>query len=420
MKATERSRVPKANRDRSERLPLEGVRIVDVTWAWAGPFCSLQLAHLGAEVIRIESHDRPDMNRRSRPFADGEPGINRSGVFNQYNQGKRSLAVNLSQSAGVDLVCDLVAQSDIVVENFAPGVMDKLGLGYDKLSDLNPSLIMLSLSGYGATGPYKKRVAYGVALVMISGLASLTGYRDGPPSDVGIPYADPNAGLHGAFALLAALWHRRRTGRGQHIDLSMFESQVAVLAEAVMAKAMTGESPPRLGNRDPWMSPHGFFPCKGDDVWVALCSRDDHDWRNLSSVMERPDLALDPRFATLHSRKQHEDELETIVARWTGTLSPHEVARRLQASGVPGFPVYSAKDLVEDTHLNTRGYFTKLTHPEVGSRVHAGIPWQYTKTPLTVKRPAPVLGADTEYVVKEILGRSDGDLEYLVSHGVLY
>jgi len=399
--------------------PLEGIRVVDMTWAWAGPYCSLQLAHLGAEVIRIESHLRTDMNRRVPPYADNKPGLNRGGSFNQWNQGKRSLTVDLNRDEGLHIVRDLIGRSDVLVENFASGVMEKWGLGYGRLAPDNPRLIMISLSGYGATGPISRYVAYGVPLVMISGLASLSGYKDGPPSEVGISYGDPNAGLHGAFAVLAALWDRDRTGRGQYVDLAQWESLLAVLPEGIMAQAMTGEQPAKMGNRDQWMAPHGYFACRGDDTWIAISVRDDQDWRALSDAMGRPDLGTDKRFATAATRKQHEDALEELVSNWTALHDAWDLTHLLQAAGVVAFPVMNCKDLVEDEHLNDRGFFVRVAHPEVGVRVHAGIPWQLSGTPLSVTRPAPLLGQDNEYVVKEILGRSHEEYERLVTSGVL-
>ncbi len=204
--------------------PLSGIRIADFTWVWAGPYCTLQLAHLGAEVIRIESSTRPCVTRLLPPWPDGKPGgLNRSGYYNQYNQGKRSLALNFSKPGTLDLARRLIAKSDVVVNNFAHGVMDRLGLGYEQLKTIKPDIIMISLSGYGDTGPYRDFVAYGPAQVPLSGLSALTGYRGGPPMHAGFSYADPNAGVHGAFAVLTALYHRDTTGEGQYIDMSQWE-----------------------------------------------------------------------------------------------------------------------------------------------------------------------------------------------------
>lgn len=401
-------------------LPLEGVRVVDMTWAWAGPYCSLQLAHLGAEVIRIESHLRPDMNRRVPPYPDNQPGLNRGGSFNQWNQGKLSLSVDLTRAEGTDLVRALVAKSDIVVENYSPGVLERRGMGYERLRQDNPGLIMISLSGYGATGPTSHYVAYGTPLVMISGLASLSGYQDGPPSEVGLSYADPNAGLHGAFAVLAALWRRDQTGEGQYIDLSQWESLLAILPEGLMSQVLTGGQPERMGNRDRHMVPHGYFRCRGEQRWLSISVADDQQWRALCGVMGRPELAADSRFATAPARKQHEDALESVISAWTVENDATDLTARLQAAGVAAFPVQDCRDLVEDEHLESRGFFARLPHPEVGVRIHAGIPWRLSDTPLAVRRPAPLLGGDNEYVVRVIIGRTDAEFEALTASGVLH
>jgi crotonobetainyl-CoA:carnitine CoA-transferase CaiB-like acyl-CoA transferase len=401
-------------------LPLDGIRVVDITWAWAGPYCSLQLAHLGAEVIRIESHLRPDMNRRVPPYPDNEPGLNRGGSFNQWNQGKLSLAVDLTRDEGAELVRDLIAKSDVVVENYAPGVLARRGLDFERLRERNPGLIMISLSGYGATGPTSNYVAYGTPLVMISGLASLSGYQGGLPSEVGLSYADPNAGLHGAFAVLAALWHRDASGEGQYIDLSQWESLLAIMPEGLMAQVLTGEQPPRMGNRDVQMAPHGYFRCRGDQRWISISVGDDGEWVALCGVLGRPELGTDSRFATAPARKAHEDELEAILSAWTVERDPREITEQLQAAGVAAFPVQDCRDLVEDEHLAARGFFVRLPHPEVGVRTHAGIPWRFSDTALAVRRPAPLLGGDNEQIVMEIIGRSREEYDRLTADGVLH
>src|SRR5262249_37153051 len=234
-------------------------RVADFTWVWAGPFCTLQLAHLGAEVIRVESATRLCVTRLLPPFKGFEVGPNRSGYFNQYNQGKRSITLDLKRPEAIEVAKRLCAASDVVVENFASGVMDRMGLGYEVLRALRPDLVMIALSGYGATGPDHDKVSYGPAQVPLSGMSSLTGYRDFPPMHVGISYGDPTGGLHGAFAVLAALMHRARTGEGQFIDLSQWETSVGVLGEGILAQTFGTGAPPRRGNRNPAMAPHDVF-----------------------------------------------------------------------------------------------------------------------------------------------------------------
>lgn len=399
--------------------PLAGIRVCDFTWVWAGPFCTLQLAHMGAEVIRIESMRRLCILRNLPPWAEGQPGINRSGYFNQYNQGKKSITLDLSKPEGVKIAKRLAGISDVAVENFAAGVIDRLGLGYEELRKVRPDIIMISMSGYGRTGPEAGYVSYGPAQVPLSGLSSLTGYAGWPPMHVGISYGDPTAGLHAAFALLAALLYRERTGEGQYIDMSQWESTMVMIGEGVMEYTMNGTQPPRMGNRVPHMAPHGVFRCAGDDRWVSIACGSDAEFAALTSAMGRPELASDPRFRTLADRKVHEDELEQIVEAWTSGRDPFEVTRLLQAAGVAAFPPLMNRELAEDPHLNQRGFFVEKEHPEVGVRQHVGIPWRMSETPCEVTRAAPVLGQDNDYVYGELLGLSSAEIADLKAREVI-
>jgi len=400
--------------------PLEGIRVADFTWVWAGPFCTLQLAHLGAEVIRVESAARPCVTRMLPPWPDGQPGLNRSGYFNQYNQGKLSLTLDLKQPEAVGIAKELVARSDIVCENFAAGVMDRMGLGYAVLREIKPDIIMIALSGYGNSGPEREFVSYGPAQVPLSGMSSLTGYPNWPPMHAGISYGDPTGGLHGAFAVLAALWYRHRTGRGQFIDLSQQETTIAVLPEGVVEFTMNGTQPPRDGNRDHGMAPHGIFRCAGEQRWVAISVRDDDEWQRLARAIGRPELADDPSLRTLAARKANEDQLEAIVTEWTAARSAEAATDSLQRAGIPAFTACNSKDLAEDPQLNASGLFVSLDHPEVGSRQHVGIPWRMSDTPCAVSQPAPCLGQHTDRVLSDVLGYSTEKISRLKSDKVVY
>ncbi len=402
-----------------DERPLAGIRVADFTWVWAGPFCTLQLAHLGAEVIRVESAQHPCVTRLLPPWPEGQPGLNRSGYFNQYNQGKLSFALNLKHPEAVTVAKDLVRVSDVVCENFAFGVMERLGLGYEELRKVRPDIVMISMSGYGCTGPEREYVSYGPAQVPLSGLSSLTGYRGSPPMHVGISYGDPTAGLHAAVAVLAALWHRERTGEGQFIDLSQWETTIAVIPEAVIEYGWKQTQPERNGNRDPSMAPHGIFRCAGEQRWVAIAVRNDAEWKALAQAIGRDDLAHDPRFATLPGRKANEDEIEAVLESWTRQRSPQEVTEQLQAAGIPCFPCYDSRDIAQDRHLRESGFFVELDHPEVGRKLHLGIPWRMSETPCQVSRPAPCLGEHTEQVLREILGYPPERIAQLKEAGVL-
>ncbi len=399
-------------------LPLQGIRVLDLSWVWAGPYTGLQLAHLGAEVIKVESTLRPDINRRIPPFAEGRPGLDRGGSFNQWNQNKRSLALDLGHPKARRVVLDLAHKSDVAIENFSAGVLEKMGLAYRQLSERNPRLVMVSLSGFGQTGPISRNVAYGATVMAIGGLTALTGYRNQAPRSAGLSYPDPNSALHSVFAILAALWRRDRTGQGEYIDCSLLEAMVAVMPEALMAEEMRGEQPPRDGNRDPVLSPYGVFHCAGEDDWISICVRDEEEWRNLCAAMGAPELAIDPRFATAIQRKRNEDALEEIVTAWTRKFDFLQLEKRLQQAGVAAAAVQSARDVAADEHLEARGFFARLNHPEVGVYTHAGTPWHFSATPVSVRTPAPQLGEATEYVVKEVLGYSDAEYRQLAAEGL--
>ncbi len=400
--------------------PLSGIRVADFTWVWAGPFCTMQLAHMGAEVVRMESVRRVGVLRMLPPWLDGQIGPNRSGYFNQYNQGKRSINLDLTQPEGKEIAKKLVAISDVTAENFAGGVIARLGLGYEALKQVKPDIVMISMSGYGQTGPESGYVSYGPAQVPLAGMSSLTGYIGRQPMHVGMSYGDPNAGRHAAFAVLAALLYRERTGKGQYIDMSQWESTMAVLGEGIMDYTMNGTQPPRSGNRDPWMAPHGVFRCAGEDQWVSIACGSDDEWRALCGAMGKPELADDARFRTLAGRKADEDALEAIVQEWTSTLEPSDVTEKLQGAGVAAFPPMANYMLDGDPHLAARDFWVEKEHPEVGVRRHAGIPWRMSETPCEVWRAAPKLGQDNEYVFGELLGMSGQQIADLVERKVIY
>jgi crotonobetainyl-CoA:carnitine CoA-transferase CaiB-like acyl-CoA transferase len=412
------------------KLPLEGIRIADFTWVWAGPYCTLQLAHLGADVIRIETRTRPCITRVLPPWPKGQsPGLNRSGDFNQYNQGKRSLTLNFKQPAAHEVARRLIAQSDVVVNNFAHGVMDRMGFGYEALKQIKPDIIMISLSGYGDTGPYKDFIAYGPAQVPLSGLSALTGYKGWPPMHSGFSYADPNAGVHGAFAIIAALIHRHKTGEGQYIDMSQWETMMALLPEGILEYTFNGVAPERNGNADPYMAPHGVYRCLNRaeqiagntiDQFVAIACANDAQWASLARLMGRPELATDSRFVSITGRKANEDALNSLVNAWTSTQRAPEVVESLQAAGVAAGVVADNKFLSEeDAHLREREYWVYKEHAEVGAMQHAGVPWKMSRTPTEVRFAAPLIGQHTEEILTGLLGYSADEVAALQARGAL-
>jgi benzylsuccinate CoA-transferase BbsF subunit len=401
--------------------PLDGIRVLDFTWAWAGPFATLQLAHLGAEVIRVETTmHRLCVTRAIPPFADNVVGANRAGYFNQYNQGKRSITLNLRSPRALEMIYELVKHCDIVAENFGAGVSERLGIGYPKLRECRPDIIMISISAYGQTGPARRFIGYGPVVSAFSGFFSTTGYVGSEEQEIGISYPDPNAGAHGAFALLAALTYRDATGEGQYIDLSMVETAVCVMGEGLLDYQLNGQEPVRNGNRDRVMAPHGCYKTKGDpDKWVAIAVSNDVEWGSLCVAMGLPGLVRDERFATAEARKRNEDALDELITNWTRSRDRWEIACLLQSVGVVAFPAMSNKDLSTDAHLMERGFLVRLRHPEISERVHAGIPWKMSETPCEVRSPAPLLGADTEWVLSSLLGYSHEEIEQLRKDGVV-
>jgi len=400
--------------------PLSGVRVLDFSWVWAGPFCTLQLAHLGAEVIRVETSKRPCINRVIPPYAEGKPGVNRAGSFNQWNQGKRSLQLDLSKPQAAEVARQLAHHCDVAVENFAPGVIDRFGVGYPALRAVKPDLIMLSISGYGQTGPYARFVSYGLMIASHCGLHTVSSYDGDGPRELGISYADPTTGVFGAGLIGAALIHRDRTGQGQHIDLSMLESMEMVMPEALLEYAINGREPRPMGNHDRWMAPHNCYKTRGDaEHWVTIAVGAEEEWRALCAAIGQPAMADDPRFRNAAARKHNEADLDRIITAWTQERDRWDITEMLQRAGVAAIPTYTNEDVAKDRHMRERGFLVELPHPETGPYAHAGVPWTMSRTPCKVRRPAPRLGEDTDYVLGEILGYSPDKIAELHDTGII-
>ena len=408
--------------------PLSGIRVLDLTWAWAGPFCSMNLAHMGAEVVRIESEMRADLYRRLPVYPPGiEEGLNCSGMFNQWNQGKRSLTLDLSTEQGIAIVRDLVKVSDVVVQNFATGVMDRLGLNYDTLKAINPKIIMASISGYGQSGPYREYMGYGPAIPPLTGLSHATGYADGEAEEIGLSMPDPTAGITAAWQIVSALHTLQTTGVGEHLDVTLWESTAVLNAEGWMGYAMNGTIPQRMTNRSVHMSPHGVYPARrtlsGEDTeldndrWIAISCRDDAEWRALAAQIDSA-LLDDPRFATLAARRANEDALDALVADWCKDQDRWQLTEQLQALGIAAFPTMDTADVIHDPHLIQRGFIETLPHPEVGGRAHSGIPWIMAERPNGVASAAPCLDADTDDVLADWLNMDDASVANLREQGI--
>ena len=393
--------------DKESPLPLEGIRVIDFTTSWAGPICTMMLADMGAEVIKIENPAQPDAGRLFPPFAEEEQGETRSGFFEFFNRGKKGCLLDLKVPEGVEAIKRLVKISDVVVENFSPRVMDSLGLGYSVLQEIKPDIIMVSLSGYGATGSDRDCLAYGQVIEAYAGLNSLIGYPGGPPQGCGPTITDHTSGTQGAFAALTALHYRDATGEGQHIDISEVESLLPCIPEAIMEYSMNGRVPLPQGNRDDDMAPHGCYRCQGDDEWVAIAISTDSEWKDLCHAIGRTELATDVRFKDVSCRLQHQDEIDEILNEWTSRQTAMDVMKQLQRMAIAAAPVYGGGGIFTDPHLRAREFIAEINHPDVGKREIPGVFAKLSRTPGKVKRHSPLLGEHTDWVLHELLG-SDG------------
>ena len=398
--------------------PLDGVTVTDFTWVWAGPYCTLHLAHLGATVIKVESSARPDLGRRL-PTQSGRhtPTLDTNGYFNQYGQGKQSITIDLGTPEGRALAKRLALSCDLVVSNYATGVMDEWGLGYEALAAERPDVIVGAISGYGHHGPYRSYMGYGPTTGPLSGLASMTGYPGTDADELGVSLGDPAAGIATAYALVAALVARRRTGEGQFIDTSMWEATTACTVEGWMEWVMRGTQPDPMGNLDPLWSPHNLYRCAGNDDWIALCCVDEAEWTALARI-----TGIDPddeRFATAADRKAHEAELDKLIGAWTRERDQWDITELLQAAGVPAFPSLSSRSLEVNPHLAERGLIERLDHPVVGQMSHIGIPWLLTDGTNGVRAPAPTLGQHTHEVLTGLLGLNTDEIAALEAAGAL-
>ena len=401
------------------KMALEGIKVADFTWVLAGPLITKSLSDFGATVVKVESGKRLDITRAATPYKDGRPGPDRSGTFRFYNSSKYSLSLDLSRDQGLEVARRLVAWADVVVENFAPGVMEGMGLSYEYLREINPEIVMLSSSNQGQTGPHREHRGFGWNLGGLAGFNHLTGWPDRMGVAPNQAWTDFFSPWFGAVAILGALDYRRRTGKGQYIDLSQYEAGLSFLSVALLEYFANGREPIRQGNRDPRAAPHGAYPCRGDDRWCVMGIFMEDEWRALSQAMGNPGWVRDPKFATLEARKEHESELDPLVAAWTSGLTREEVMARLQGVGVAAGVVEDSRDLLEaDPQLKHRGYFQFLDHPEMGPTSHIYWPVHLSLTPAWL-RYAPLLGEHTEMVCREFLGMSDGEFQGLKAAGVL-
>lgn len=403
-----------------EEYPLDGIRIVDFTWAWAGPYATLLLALLGAEVIKVESRKRPDHTRlRSLMTGPTVGGINQSTVFNDMNLNKLSLTLDLTQPKSIEIAKRLVKIADVVAQNMRPGVLDRLGLGYEVLREVKPDIIMLSSSAVGATGPERTYVGYAPIFAATSGLAYVSGYPEGPPNTLS-GAIDTRVATASAFAVLAALNYRQRTGQGQHIDLSSAEAISCQVGEVLMDYTMNHRVTERSGNRDQSMAPHNCYPCQGQNHWVTIVVSTEEEWRAFCQALGNPSWTEDERFTDAYSRWQNQQELDRLVSEWTRQHTDYEVTEALQAVGVPAAPTLSGDMVYKDPHSKGRELFVEIEHPELGKRLVVGAPWRFSASSTRVPGAAPLMGEHNQYVLGELLGMSPDEISQLVEERVVY
>jgi benzylsuccinate CoA-transferase BbsF subunit len=375
--------------------PLQGIRVLDFTWVVAGPVTTRTLADLGADVIKVERREAVDFGDR------------RGGLSGTLMRGKRSIVIDLGDPRGVALARRLALACDVVVDNFSARVMPNLGLDHESLRAERPDLICVRMTGYGLTGPDRDKVSYGPTLQALAGYTSLMSEPGGPPVGFGYSYSDLAAGNLGALAILAALWHRRRTGKGLCIDLAQQEAVASLLGPLLLDRAVHGGASTAFGNasQEAPGAPHGVYPCAGDDRWIAISAFRDEEWRLLAQTAGHPEWTEDARFTTCDLRLRHAAELDGLVAAWTHTLDAETAMAALQAAGVAAGRVADARDLcVRDPQLAVRGHFVDVPVPEGGSTRIDGPAFLLSETPGSVRGPGPLLGEHTDEVLATLLG----------------
>ena len=399
-------------------LPLAGIRVTDFTWIGAGSYTTKLLADFGADIIKIETSTRLDTLRETAPFRDGKPGVNRSGYFADRNASKRSITLNLKHPDAVKLAHKLVAQSDIVANNFTPGTMEKLGLGYQDVLAVRPDIIYLAMSMQGSTGPDANYVGFGLTIGALTGLQHLAGPVDRPPVGTGTNYPDhvPNP-CHAAFALLAALYHRKKTGQGQLIDFAQTEPTIALLGPAIIDYTANGRIAQRRGNDDENAILHGVYPCSGKDRWIAVSVHSPQQWRAFIELLGPIPGGRNWNDAAV--RREYRSEFEQAICEVTRNRDARDIMRVFQGRGVAAGMVQNARDLIDqDPQFAHRGHWVRLQHPEMGRSVYNAPPMRFSETPAQLRRPAPLLGQHTREICRDLLAVGDEDFARLEAEGV--
>ena len=397
--------------------PLSGYRVVDFSWVWAGPLLGEILADMGAEVIKVETNKRLDSARLT-------PGRSTVGpetdfVFHSINRNKLGITVDMTDPRGAKLIRELISISDVALDNFSPMGLKKLNLQYEELSQANPQLVMISLPAAGQHGPLSNIVTYAPSLGALCGYSSIIGYPGERVLGEQTPYLDVTSSIHGAFAVLSALYYRERTGKGQYIDMAQIEVGASVIGEAFMEYFMNGRVLGTMGNRSPTMAPHNNYPCLGEDRWVSIAVDTEEEWRSFCAALGNPPWVKQKRFSDKFNRQRNLEELDRLVSAWTINLSNYEVMDILQKAGVAATPCLDLTERFSDPHYAVRGTHLQVEHPATGIDIIAGIPFKLSGTPGEVRRHAPLLGEHNDYVFRELLGKPESEIAQLVEEKVI-
>ena len=399
--------------------PLHGIRVVDLTMVWAGPFGTRMLGDYGAEIIKVEAPAQWDLLRALGLIQRDEPRwYNKSAYFNHNNRDKYSFALDLRQQEGREVLLDLCRKSDIIVENFRTDVMDNLGLSYDAVREANPNIIYVSMPGHGKSGPEKDYVAYGSNVEQLAGLVSLSGYENGEPMKTGFSYGDPMAGTALVGAVCLALRKRRLEGHGSYVELAQRENLTMFVGEWLVDYSMNGKQRRPIGNRHPHMAPHNRYPSAGRDAWITIACQDDAEFMALAKAIGQPELAEDPRFATAAGRKEHEAELDEAIEAWTSQRGHYEAMHILQRFGVTAGAVLTIPELMSDPQLRHRGAWVEQTHPDAGTWEMEAPPWLLSRTPGHIRMSGPCFGEHNSYVLRDVLGYDEDRIAQLYAKAV--
>ena len=392
------------------RKPLNGIRVLDFTWILAGPYMTRIFADFGAEVIKVQS----------KKTAKGVES-NLTGYFNTWNRNKRSITLDMSYPEAREMVLKLTRITDVVIENFSPRVMPNWGLDYEKLKEVKPDLIMLSMSAMGQGGPWKDYVAFAPTLHALSGLTSLTSFKKDAPIGLGYGYADIVAGLYATVAVLAALEHRDRTGLGQYIDLSEYEAICTLMGPSLLDAYVNDKEILPDGNCPDYITaaPYGCYPCSGTDRWCVIAVSNEKEWESLYRVLGHPDWTREEKFATVAKRKKNRKELDDLLTKWTIQHTAEEVVNLLQAAGISSGVIQNAEDLSRDPQLVGRNFFVQLQHPVLGKTISDRSPIRFEHDSTVDWKAAPILGEDNRYVFLELLGLTERELSDYVERGVI-